>query len=534
MIKISRIITVVFLIISTTQSYSQSLSSTQHLIINKALLELLNDYESYSRFTSNNKGIDENYISQFNNLFNKNASLYIDILPSNKVSDTAGLSEYIEIFRKFYSNGIGVKLHNILFETPSKTTNGSYRINVELSKEIYGYTKTNVNYSDAIPLIFTISFNISGNNVTDMKILDISGYPRGRFLKFRVFKFFTMKPVEDAEIRIDSKFSKTNSQGIANIENIDPAKTYTLSITKEPYRKIVYSHLDIDKFIEGNNSKNHQRMKYDYYDPNEFIYFIKTINFTLTPFISFNIPGMRTIMSKDQNEDLTIFDLKDKAGFSPRFGARLGVTLFRTSTMDFSLNAGIEKNFIRASFSFDSCLTETSKTDVHGQYTRFINFYDQQQKITLNFTEFPILLSVNFKSFKNYDIGADFGIRLSNLRKSSCSIKSGIATTDPFQQSDTVLTRDYHNIISESKFFAYQFGINISRRIGPSLRIYASPTLFLYNKDLMKNKVAEDILRPDGEINNILYTYKRNTLHYIALEFGLRYNFNSINLRKKQ
>jgi predicted neuraminidase len=58
--------------------------------------------------------------------------------------------------------------------------------------------------------------------------------------------------------------------------------------------------------------------------------------------------------------------------------------------------------------------------------------------------------------------------------------------------------------------------------------------LFLYNKDLMNNSVPEDILSSDEKINNILYTYKRSKLQYLALEFGLIYNFNSINLNKKQ
>jgi hypothetical protein len=353
-------------------------------------------------------------------------------------------------------------------------------------------------------------------------------------LKFRVFKFLTLKPVKDAEIQIDSKLSRTNNQGIASIENIDPAKTHTLSISREPYKKIVYSHLDIDKFIEGNNNKNHQRLKYDYYDPNEFIYFMNTLNFTLTPIISFNIPGLKTILSEGQNSNLKISNMKETGSFSSRFGVRFGVTVFRTPTADFSLNAGIEKNYIRASFSFDSCHINTPESDEHGSYSRSINLYDQQQKITLNFTEFPILISVNFKRFKNFDIGADFGIRLSNLKKSSCSIKSGYLISDPSPQPETILTEDYYNFVPESKFFTYQFGLRIGREIGHSLSIYASPTLFMYNKDLMNNKEANNILTTDDKINNILFTYTRNKLQYIAIEFGLKYNFNSINLRKKQ
>jgi hypothetical protein len=106
--------------------------------------------------------------------------------------------------------------------------------------------------------------------------------------------------------------------------------------------------------------------------------------------------------------------------------------------------------------------------------------------------------------------------------------------SDPSPQPETILTEDYYNFVPESKFFTYQFGLRIGREIGHSLSIYASPTLFMYNKDLMNNKEANNILTTDDKINNILFTYTRNKLQYIAIEFGLKYNFNSINLRKKQ
>jgi len=524
----------ILILMSLNNAYCQSLSTSQRRTINETLLKLMKDYEKSSRFNSNNTGIDETYISQFNGLFDKNASLYNDILPSNKVSDPVSIREYVEIFRKYYPNGVMVKLHNLLFDTPLNNTPNNYKVNVSALKEIYAYTLTNVKYTDTIPLIFSISFKISENNIADMKILNITGDPRGRFLKFRVFKILTLKPVEDVEIKIDSKSTKTNDRGSASIENIDPAKTHILSISKEPYKKIVYTNLNIDKFIEGNTNKNHQRMKYDYYDPNEFIYFLNTLNFTLTPLISVSIPGLKTIRSEGQNKNLEIYNMKEKGSLSPRLGVQLGVTLFRTHNIDFLLKAGIDKNFIRSSYSFDSCLNKVMVSDFHGPYTRTILMYDQEQKITMNFTEFPILISINCRRFKKFEIGAEFGIRFSYLSKSSCSIKSGYSTRDPFQKSDTVLTKDYHSFVPASRFFAFQFDLRISREIYPSLYLYASPTLFLYKNALIDNNGTQDILTPDKNINNILLTYKRSKLQYVALEFGLRYNFNSINLRKKQ
>jgi hypothetical protein len=532
--RISSALVLILLILLCNNSYSQFLTGPQRRTVNEALLELINDYENYSRFTSSNTGINETYVNLFTNLFEKNALLYNDILPSNKVSDPTGIAEYIDIFRKYYPNGIGVKLHNLLFDAPLNIANNNYRINAALTKEIYGYTWTNINYTDTIPLIFTIGFQMSGNTISDMKILRISGDTRGRFMKFRVFKVITFKPVEDAEIRIDSKLSRTNSLGIASIENIDPGKTHTLTISKEPYRNIVYSNLDIDKYIEANNNNNHQRMKYGYYDPNEFIYFMNTINFIFTPILSFNIPGIKTISSEGQNSDIKLYNMKEKGSFSPRFGARIGVYLFRTPGLDLSLNAGVEKNYIRASYSFDSCHTEIMIQDGNGLYSRSIDLYDHQQKITLNFTEFPFLISVNFKRFKNFDVGADFGIRLSYLKKSNCKMKSGYSTSDLFQQSDTVIAKEYHDFVSDKKSFAYQIGLNICREIYPSLKVYASPMLFLYNNDLISNQTTKPIISSDGEINNILFTYKKSSLQYVALEFGLMYNFSSIKRKNKQ
>lgn len=532
--RISLTTILTFFIVSFNQSYCQSLTSNQRRIVNEALLNVINDYENYSRFTTDNKSISENYISQFSDLFDKNASLYLDILPSNKVSDAVNLTQYISIFKKYYSNGIGVKLHNILFDMPVYLTDGYYKINVELDKEIYGYNKTKVNYRDTIPLVFNIGFKASGNNISDVKILGITGERRGRFLKFRIFKFLTLKPVENAEIKLDSKLSRTNKQGMANIEDINPDKKHILTISSEPYKRIVYSNLDIDEYIEGNTSKKQERLKYDYYDPNEFIFFMNTLNFTLTPVVSFNIPGLKTVVSEGRNNELELDNLRERGSFSPRVGIRFGITLFRTNNIDFSINAGFEKNFIRAAYLFDTCHIENLVVDpVHGLYIRSDDLYDFKQKITLNFTDFPLFISVNYKHFRDIDIGANFGIRFTNLNKSTSKIKTGFSSIIAFDTINTVKTKNYNGFVSETRFLTYQLGFSICKEIRPSVKIYAGPTFFFYNKKFLKNEVVlEDIISPDGEINNLLHTYKSSKIQCIALEFGVIYNFNSLNLKK--
>ena len=121
MSRIMLAIVLILVLSSSTKMYGQFLNGSQRRIINESLLELMNDYEKYSRFTSSNSTINDNYIESFKGLFKKNASLYIDILPSNRISDTADLTEYINLFRKYYSQGIGIKLHDILFDSPVNT-----------------------------------------------------------------------------------------------------------------------------------------------------------------------------------------------------------------------------------------------------------------------------------------------------------------------------------------------------------------------------------------------------------------------------
>jgi hypothetical protein len=543
--RIILIICFAFQVVFLTQTYCQSLTGPQRRIVNESLLELINYYENYSRFTTDNNSISENYIKSFNSLFTSDASLYLDITPSNKVSDPVNLSEYVAIFRKYYSNGIGIKLHNILFDLPEYLNNNSYKIKIELSKEFYGYSKTNINYRDTIPLVFTVLFNMTGNQVGDKKILSITGDPRGRFIKVRVLKFLTLKPVINARVKLDSELKKTNGQGVTNFGNIDPLKKHSLIISYEHYKPIIYSNLDIDRFIEGNTDRYQKRLRYDYYDPNEFILVMNTFNFSISAVASFNFPGFKTIVSKDQKPDLKLDNLRERGGISPRFGIRFGFLPVRTKDFDFSINAGIEKTYLMGTYLFDLYNKESSVVDPENEpYNRIIDLYNQKQKITLNFTDFPLLISVNYKHFKDFDIGANFGVRFSTLKKSSCSIKSGFSISGSYPQFDTIYTSNYYDFkdtrISEKstfpsvrKYFSYQIGLTVSKEIYPSLRVYVGPTLFLYTKELMKNAVLSDILSKDEEVNNILYTYKISRMKSVSLEFGLIYYFNSINLKKQ-
>jgi len=87
----------IYLFLPINRSLSQSLDGAQIRRVNQALLEVINDYESYSRFTSDNKRINESYISSFSGLFDDNASLYNDIVPSNKVSEPVSIAIYKHI-----------------------------------------------------------------------------------------------------------------------------------------------------------------------------------------------------------------------------------------------------------------------------------------------------------------------------------------------------------------------------------------------------------------------------------------------------
>jgi len=527
MFKTSIVIFSILLILPFSRSVSQSLNSSQLRLVNEALLKLITDYESYSRFTADNKRINENYISLFTDLFDNNASLYNDILPSNKVSDPVYLSQYISILNKYFSTGVGVKLHNILFDVPINLGKDRYKVDLELSKEIYGYTKTNVYYRDTIPLVFTIGFNIKNNSINDIKILGISGALKGRFLKLGVRKFLTLKPVENSEIRFDSKRVQTDIQGIARIDDIDPLKKHNLVISHDSYKPIVYSNIDIDEFIEGNTDRNHQILRLPYYDQNELIFFMNTLNFTLAPVVSFGLPGLKTIVSEGKSDELELKNLRERGSISPRFGIRFGITLLKTNSIDFSINTGIEKNFIRSAYLFDTCRIE----NLAEHPFEVIDLYNNKQKITLNFTDFPLFISFDYKKFKYFEIGANFGIRFSNLKKSTCSIRSGYATNGFYEAADT-LTANYHDFHSEDKYLSYQLGLTISKKILPSLKIYGGPTAFIFSNNWLENEqVSGELLSSDEQLNNIINIYKRSKIKYVSLEFGIKYNFNSINFK---
>jgi hypothetical protein len=528
MTKPSTIIVSLILLLPVCRSFSQSLNGAQLKEVNQALLEKIDDYERYSRFTTDNMKINESYISLFADLFDDNAQLYNDIVPSNKVSDPLGVTQYLNTLMNYYPTGVGVRLHNILFDRPSYQGNDRYEVNAELSKEIYGYTNTKVYYRDTIPLLIKLGFGISGNNITDIKILGISGEQRGRFLKLRVLKFLTLRPVENSRIRIDSKITHTDFQGIARIDDIDPIKRHNLIISHDTYKPIVYPKIDIDEFIDGNTVSKHNRLRLKYYDQNEFIFFMNTLNYSIAPVLSFGVPGLKTIASGGQTSELEFENLRERGRISPRLGMRFGVILLKTSSMDLSLNTGIEKNYIRAAYMFDTCRIEIFP----AQSTEVTDFYSFKQKITLNFTDFPLSLSLDYKKIKNFEIGAIFGVRFSNLKKSYSTVRSGYAANGMYEAADTLTTK-YHNFHSESKLVSFQVGLNISKEIMPSVKVYAGPSVFFYNKNWLENEiVSSEMLSSDLRVNNILNTYSDSKVQYVGLEFGIQYNFNTIRLKK--
>lgn len=130
---------------------AQTLSGKQRRLINEAVLGFLDQYGNYSTFSYDNAGISDSYTAGFISLFNDDSFIYNDIIPSNKISDSIRPTDYSELVRRYYASGIGVRLNDILFDTPWMSSDSSYLMDVELSKEIFGFSKTNVYYRDTIP-----------------------------------------------------------------------------------------------------------------------------------------------------------------------------------------------------------------------------------------------------------------------------------------------------------------------------------------------------------------------------------------------
>ena len=523
---------------------AQTLSGKQRRLINEAVLGFLDQYGNYSTFSYDNAGISDSYTAGFISLFNDDSFIYNDIIPSNKISDSIRPTDYSELVRRYYASGIGVRLNDILFDTPWMSSGSSYLMDVELSKEIFGFSKTNVYYRDTIPLSLTIGFVFDGSKVKDLKILKISGSPLGRFIKFRVLEMFTLKPIVNARVSLDGKYQYSDYEGIASFTDIKPDRRLALSITYDDYRPIIRSEINIDRFLEENTDGFHRKLKLDYYDPNEVIYSMSPFSFSLTPLVSFAMPGFKTITARDQNDALDFDNYRVRSGLSPRIGLLAGMKIFRYETVNLSLKAGIEQSFISGTFLFDNYHREHPDIDDNDDsYTRMIDLNDHKQRITLSMTEFPILLSVSYNGFTEFDLMGTVGIRFSSLSKSSNTIRSEFSVSGKYPQFDTVYTMNYHdfktiNIKERStfpsgrKFYGVQFGIAVSREIIPSVRAYLGPTVILYNKEYFANSSVVDVLTPDEKVNNILYTYRSSKMKYISLELGLIYNFNAINLNK--
>ena len=168
---------VLFFIMICINLTAQQTADNQKKIIFDKVTEFLGKYQLYSQFTTDGITLDEEYINQFSQLFDKDKfkEMFNDLSKDGKTI-FYHFEEYITFVRLFYPQGVdqSLDLNNLSFiESPIKK--GIFRIIVKAKKQLTGLYGGNEIHSYDGDLYFFIT-------VSETELENISGYKIVRIL----------------------------------------------------------------------------------------------------------------------------------------------------------------------------------------------------------------------------------------------------------------------------------------------------------------------------------------------------------------
>ncbi len=166
------VLTLLFLIISSTFAYSQIFESEQKFDIRDSSVNLLKKYVKYADLTEDGISINEEYGEVFRSLFTEDANIVNDLYGKKEVITS---EEYVKMIEEKYEGGIEVKaeLDSSYFKGLKKVEGDLYSVQVDCRKFTVGLNNQYEIVRKDIMATFTILFKYKNNTLYDFKIKEI-------------------------------------------------------------------------------------------------------------------------------------------------------------------------------------------------------------------------------------------------------------------------------------------------------------------------------------------------------------------------
>ena len=165
-----------FLSLIVFSTYGQELTNEQNTELKEKVTDLLNKYALYGDLTNDGISISQSYKTEFKRLFKNFLSpvIYNDL--NNEYAQYISVDNYISIIETTFPKGIEIKIDtiSIICKEPIPTEQSDkFYVTVICEKSIYGLSDADKFYTTNITSYFTISFDLSDNNINNLKIVSI-------------------------------------------------------------------------------------------------------------------------------------------------------------------------------------------------------------------------------------------------------------------------------------------------------------------------------------------------------------------------
>jgi len=166
------ILILIFVIISSSFSYSQIFEDNEKFAIRDSSLILLEKYVKYADLTEDGTSISDDYCNSFLTLFTEDANLINDLYGKILMLSP---DEYINMVTNKYSGGIEVKaqLDSTYFKGLKKVEGELYSVQIDCKKNTIGLNNQNKIIRKDILSTFTIFFKYKEGILSNFKINEI-------------------------------------------------------------------------------------------------------------------------------------------------------------------------------------------------------------------------------------------------------------------------------------------------------------------------------------------------------------------------
>jgi len=370
------------LLLSVNSVFSQVQHDSKLRFIRNQALLIVDAYEL-------NCALGNNYeVDDFNNKFEKGATINNDVLPANSLNQIT-LTEYGDLLYKYHQDPIyaDVRAYRAIVEEGDLQDGGKDVgiVYVDAWKHIESISRNGYSYNDTIDIRFTIAYNKTD---TVFKITNIEqNQPYGKYVVIGITN------------KKDGKQKAYSSDLQRVVINND---TITLNSNGEVFRKNVQSNLDIQ--IEPVSDEYFQtkrvQFNYDKIGPDDEarsnyrqVYFRKK-RFFIRPSIA--IFSNKKDLVLDGNKTYAA----DRNAIGSTFGIEFGLNIFSFKKVPITIGLLVGGKYTLANYSFTAPLFRETygAIDSDGDvYNRTSTIKDLSEEGNYSFLQIPLTLRIDYK-----------------------------------------------------------------------------------------------------------------------------------------